>query len=138
MGPALMGNTNTDKSEWERFTKDKLIEGLKGNKYKKVVIMTGAGISVAAGIPDFRSPGTGLYDNLKEFELPSPESIFDIEFFKKKPEAFTKFAKEFLIHEDSDGVFLNQPKLTHKLVKYLSDNGLLYRYFTSNIENSEE
>ena len=47
--------------------------------------MTGAGISVAAGIPDFRSPKTGLYDNLKEYELPTPESIFDIDFFQEKP-----------------------------------------------------
>jgi NAD-dependent deacetylase sirtuin 2 len=34
--------------------------------------MTGAGISVSAGIPDFRSKGTGLYDNLKEYDLPHP------------------------------------------------------------------
>ena len=31
---------------------------------KSIAILTGAGVSVAAGIPDFRSPG-GLYDTLK-------------------------------------------------------------------------
>jgi len=34
--------------------------------------MTGAGISVSAGIPDFRSPETGLYANLQKYNLPSP------------------------------------------------------------------
>ena len=36
----------------------------------------------AAGIPDFRSPGTGLYDNLQKYNLPSPQAIFDISFFR--------------------------------------------------------
>ena len=58
---------------------------MKNDKFKKIVFMTGAGISVSAGIPDFRSPGTGLYDNLQEYDLPTPQSIFDLEFFKKKP-----------------------------------------------------
>lgn len=40
--------------------------------------MTGAGVSVACGIPDFRTPGTGLYDNLKKYNLPYPEAVFDI------------------------------------------------------------
>ena len=47
----------------------------------------------AAGIPDFRSPGTGLYDNLQEYNLPSPQAIFELEFFKENPEPFFKLAK---------------------------------------------
>jgi NAD-dependent deacetylase sirtuin 2 len=42
--------------------------------------MTGAGMSCAAGIPDFRTPGTGLYDNLQKYSLPTPESIFTLEY----------------------------------------------------------
>ena len=33
------------------------------------------------GIPDFRSPKTGLYANLQRFSLPFPEAIFDMEYF---------------------------------------------------------
>jgi len=44
--------------------------------------MTGAGISTAAGIKDFRSPGTGLYDDLQKYNLPFPEAVFDLAFFK--------------------------------------------------------
>lgn len=35
----------------------------------------------AAGIPDFRSPGTGLYDNLAQYNLPHPQAVFEISFF---------------------------------------------------------
>jgi len=59
------------------------------------MVMTGAGISVSAGIPDFRSPKTGVYANLKEYDLPRPEAIFDIEYFVDKPEAFYKFMVNF-------------------------------------------
>lgn len=40
------------------------------------MFLTGAGLSVKAGIPDFRSPGTGLYDQLQKFNLPRPEAVF--------------------------------------------------------------
>lgn len=44
--------------------------------------MTGAGISTAAGIPDFRSPGSGLYYNLQKYDLPYPQAVFEISYFK--------------------------------------------------------
>ena len=31
--------------------------------------MTGAGLSTPSGIPDFRTPGTGIYDNLKQLAV---------------------------------------------------------------------
>lgn len=94
--------------------------------------MTGAGISVAAGIPDFRSPGTGLYDNLKEYDLPQPESIFDIEFFKQKPEAFYRLANEFLDMSKFKATYV------HHFCKLLHDQGLVKYYLTQNIDNLEE
>lgn len=46
--------------------------------------MVGAGISTSAGIPDFRSPDTGLFSQLEKYNLPYPEAIFDIGFFQVK------------------------------------------------------
>ena len=115
-----------------RYSYDQLVQGLKAGKYKQVCVCTGAGISVDAGIPDFRSPKTGLYDNLAEFELPKPESMFDIAYFKDKPEAFYKLAKDFL---DLDKF---QPTLTHYFIKLLQNKGILQINMTQNIDNLEQ
>ena len=56
-------------------------KGIGEGRFCNVVVLCGAGISVSAGIPDFRSPGSGLYANLAKYDLPSPEAIFDIDFF---------------------------------------------------------
>jgi hypothetical protein len=47
-----------------------------------IVVMAGAGISTSAGIPDFRSPGTGLYSQLEKYNLPSPEAVFHLKYFR--------------------------------------------------------
>jgi NAD-dependent SIR2 family protein deacetylase len=49
---------------------------------------------VACGIPDFRTPGSGLYDNLAKYNLPTPTAVFDIEFFRSNPMPFFQLSKE--------------------------------------------
>ena len=36
---------------------------------RRIVVFTGAGISTESGIPDFRSPGTGLWNKIKPIEF---------------------------------------------------------------------
>jgi hypothetical protein len=49
---------------------------------KSVIFMSGAGISTSAGIPDFRSPKTGLYSKLSKYNLPYPEAVFELSYFR--------------------------------------------------------
>ena len=51
-------------------------------KGSNILVMAGAGLSTPSGIPDFRTPGSGIYDNLAKYNLPYPEAIFDIHYFK--------------------------------------------------------
>ncbi|OLQ05606.1 NAD-dependent protein deacetylase sirtuin-2 [Symbiodinium microadriaticum] len=67
---------------------------LKDHECKDVVVMCGAGLSTAAGIPDFRTPGTGLYDTLQRFNLSQPEAIFELDFFRQEPGPFYELCRE--------------------------------------------
>lgn len=84
-----------------------------------------------AGIPDFRSPDIGLYANLQEFNLPAPESVFDINFFRDNPQPFYQLAQSFLDTSKFKATFV------HHFCKMLFDRGLVKFYLTQNIDNLE-
>ncbi|PRP83497.1 hypothetical protein PROFUN_04371 [Planoprotostelium fungivorum] len=112
------------------LTPDGVASGILEGKFKKIIVMTGAGISVAAGIPDFRTPGTGLYDNLQKYGLPHPTAVFEIEYFRKRPEPFYTLAKE-LYPGNYDATAV------HYFIRLLAEKGLLLRNFTQNIDTLE-
>jgi len=118
------------KGKKTEFTREDLVEGLKEKSFKKIIILTGAGISVSAGIPDFRSPKTGLYANLQKYNLPFPEAVFDLKYFRKNPQPFYLLSKELF------GQKVN-PVITHHFIKLLADEGLLHLNFTQNIDGLE-
>lgn len=82
---------------------------------------------LAAGIPDFRSPGTGLYDNLQKYNLPRPTAIFELDYFQTNPKPFFTLAKELY-----PGSF--NPTPAHYFIRLLHEKGLLLRHYTQNID----
>ncbi|OAX35530.1 NAD-dependent deacetylase sirtuin-2 [Rhizopogon vinicolor AM-OR11-026] len=107
-----------------------LAKYMKSDSCRNVFIMLGAGVSTSAGIPDFRSPGTGLYANLARLNLPFPEAVFEIGFFKRNPIPFYTLAKELY-----PGHF--RPTPTHSFIKLLHSHSMLHTCFTQNIDTLE-
>ncbi|KAI8369870.1 DHS-like NAD/FAD-binding domain-containing protein, partial [Choanephora cucurbitarum] len=99
------------------------------SKANNIMIVTGAGVSVSCGIPDFRSE-KGIYSRLQEYELDDPQQMFDIEYFREMPEIFYTFAKELYPanYEPSPG---------HMFVKLIEEKGKLLRNYTQNIDTLE-
>ena len=112
------------------FDIDGLVNYIETNHAKNIILLIGAGISCAAGIPDFRTPGTGLYYNLQRFKLPNPQSIFSIDFFRKNPQPFFELAKETM-----PGKY--KPTFAHYLPVILHRHNLLKRVYTQNIDGLE-
>ncbi|KAK7067012.1 NAD-dependent protein deacetylase sirtuin-2 [Halocaridina rubra] len=107
-----------------------IVKYILSGQCKNIVTMAGAGISTSAGIPDFRSPGSGLYANLEKYNLPFPEAVFDIEYFKSNPKPFYVLAKELY-----PGTF--NPTPCHWFIRLLHEKGLLLRHYTQNVDTLE-
>ena len=90
---------------------------------RSVVALTGAGISVPSGIPDFRSPGTGLWENV------DPMEVAHIDVFRRDPERFWHFyGMRFQSLEDK------RPNPAHAALAVLEEAGLLHAVITQNID----
>ena len=102
-------------------------------KSKRIIVVSGAGISVSAGIPDFRSKDSGLYHTLdcSRYGIPSAELLFDIEFFKIDPGPFYQFANMLLPNDDI------RPTKCHQFLQILQSKKKLLRNYTQNIDGLE-
>ncbi len=89
-----------------------------------VVALTGAGISTAAGIPDFRGPH-GLYVT-RQYD---PETVFDIGAFVADPAPFYEFTRDFLGVVDD-----LEPTFSHRFLASLEEAGILRCTVTQNID----
>jgi NAD-dependent deacetylase len=88
-----------------------------------VVALTGAGISVPSGIPDFRTPGSGIWENV------DPMEVAHIDAWRANPERFWSFyGQRFQMLGDK------QPNGAHKALVELEHRGLLDAVITQNID----
>ena len=90
---------------------------------RSTVALTGAGISVPSGIPDFRSPGEGLWEKV------DPMEVAHIDVFRRDPARFWAFYRpRFQMLGDV------QPNDAHRALAELEHRGLLDAVITQNID----
>jgi NAD-dependent deacetylase len=87
------------------------------------VVLTGAGVSVPSGIPDFRSPGTGIWENVDPFEVAT------IDAFHRDTKRFWDFYRpRFETLSDK------RPNPAHDTIAQLERRGLVEAVVTQNID----
>jgi NAD-dependent deacetylase len=87
------------------------------------IALTGAGISVPSGIPDFRTPGEGLWEKV------DPMEVAHIDAFRRDPARFWSFYRQRLkMLSDVE------PNGAHRALADLERRGLLEAVITQNID----
>ncbi|MBF1086526.1 NAD-dependent protein deacylase [Solobacterium sp.] len=89
-----------------------------------IVFFTGAGVSTASGIPDFRSTD-GLYN--QKYQFP-PEEILSHHFFKQHTEEFFRFYRDKMLYPDV------KPSFVHQYIATLEKRNKKVTVITQNID----
>jgi NAD-dependent deacetylase len=89
----------------------------------RAVVLTGAGISVPSGIPDFRSPGTGLWENV------DPMEVAHIDAWRRDPDRFWSFYSQRFV-----SLVDKEPNEAHVAIAELERRGLVRAVITQNID----
>jgi NAD-dependent deacetylase len=90
---------------------------------ERAVVLTGAGISVPSGIPDFRTPGKGLWEKV------DPMKVAHIDAFRSSPDEFwTFYGQRFAM---LSGI---RPNPAHDAVAELERRGVVRGVITQNID----
>jgi len=87
------------------------------------VVLTGAGVSVPSGIPDFRTPGTGLWENV------DPMEVAHIDVFERDPARFWSYYRPRF--QTLGG---KRPNGAHEALAELERRGLVEGVITQNID----
>jgi NAD-dependent deacetylase len=87
------------------------------------VVLSGAGVSVPSGIPDFRTPETGLWANV------DPIEVAHIEVFERDPARFWSYYRP-RFQQLGD----KQPNAAHEAIAELERRGLVRGVITQNID----
>jgi NAD-dependent deacetylase len=91
---------------------------------KHVVALTGAGISTPSGIPDFRSPGSGLW---RQTDMMSVASFSG---FVEHPQGFYDWVRPL-----AQKMLIAQPNLAHRALAELETMGRVHAVITQNIDD---
>lgn len=114
------------------ITFSELVCGLKEGRFRRIVCLTGAGVSCASGIPDFRSPN-GLYSTLTNHRMPhlsDPSIVFDLHLFFQYPVPFWIISQAIFYDSSSE----YHPTLVHFFLSLLARKQMLQRLYTQNID----
>jgi len=133
--------------ESSSLTLDNLVDLIKGRRMKNIVVLSGAGVSTAAGIPDFRSKG-GFYDKLRPEDLTlTPEQrqnlagggdamsqAVHVDLWNQTQLPLLESHRELII-----GTLRQtwKPTLAHWFFAFLEEDGLLRRLYTQNVDGLE-
>ena len=90
---------------------------------ERAVVLTGAGVSVPSGIPDFRSPGTGLWENV------DPMEVAHIDAWRRDPDRFWSFYRQRFA-----SLVDKEPNEAHLALAELERGGLVRAVITQNVD----